>query len=497
LVPINPAEEFVFTSEQQVLANRATGTIQQQATSKVVPIYTAFSTFIQDEWKVNERLSASLGLRWDINPAPHSSQGPSPYTLNQITDLATAQLAPAGTSLWNTDWLGFAPRVGIAYQLHQDPNHATVLRAGFGIFYDMGNTEGSIGYQGEGIKSLSRIASASFPLTSAQLVLPPPSITPPYANTVYAFDPNLKLPYSLQYNLALEQAVGKDQTVTFNYVGSGARRLLTLFISEPAKLGNPNFASTGELGLTQGRASSSYNSLQIKYQRSLTQGLQALASYAWSHSIDDASNNFGIYELLRSNSDFDIRHNLQVALAYQVPTFSSGKVEQSLLGQWGADLRLQARSSLPVNILGAYTFDPVTGQYFSFQPNRVSGKPLYLFGSQYPGKRVINYDAFQAAAAGTDGDVPRNAANSFDAVQLDAAIHRDFHLHDAFGLQFRAAAFNLLNHPMFGAIYNYLAYGPKEFGYAYSTLNSYLGGLNPLYQVGGPRSLQLSLKLMF
>lgn len=496
LVPVNPEEEFVFTSEQQVLTNQAfEAIVVQQAATAVVPIYTAFSTFIQDEWKVNDRLSASLGLRWDINPAPHSAQGPSPYTLNQITNLATAQLAPEGTPLWKTDWLGFAPRVGIAYQLHQEANRATVLRAGFGMFYDMGNAEGSEGYNGEGIKSLARIEPASFPLTSAQLVLPPPSTTSPYANAVYAFDPNLKLPYSFQYSLALEQAIGKDQSITFNYVGSGGRKLLAQVIVYPGRVGNPNF--TTDLVLTQGRASSSYNSLQVKYQRNLTHGLQALTSYTWSHSIDDASSNFGLYELLRANADFDIRHGLQAALTYEVPRLSSGGFEQALLAQWGVDLRLQARSSLPVNIIGAYNFDPVTGEYLSLQPNRVPGQPLYLYGSQYPGKRIINYYAFQSAAAGTNGNVPRNAANGFDAVQLDTAIHREFHLHDALGLQFKAEAFNLINHPIFGAIYNPLADGPKLFGYAYSTLNSYLGGLNPLYQIGGPRSLQLSLKLMF
>jgi hypothetical protein len=65
------------------------------------------------------------------------------------------------------------------------------------------------------------------------------------------------------------------------------------------------------------------------------------------------------------------------------------------------------------------------------------------------------------------------------------------------GLQFRAEAFNLFNHPAFGSIYNQLADGPQLFGQAYGTLNSSLGGLNPLYQTGGPRSLQLSLRLHF
>ncbi|MFC5862181.1 carboxypeptidase regulatory-like domain-containing protein [Acidicapsa dinghuensis] len=498
LTPINPEAEYVFSSEPQILASTTAVTVvQQQAPTAVKPVYTAFSTFVQDEWKVSSRLSTSLGLRWDINPAPHSSEGPSPYTLNQITDLLTAELAPEGTPLWHTDWLGFAPRVGVAYQLHQDPNRATVLRAGFGIFYDMGNTQGSEGYQGIGIRSLTRLSSASFPLTSSQLQVPPASAAAPYTSTVFAFDPNLRLPYSLQYNLGVEQALGKQQSVTFNYVGSGGRKLLTLFSSLPGRVGNPNFASSGELELTQGRASSNYNSLQIKYQRALIHGLQGLASYTWSHSIDDDSSNFAVYELLRSSSDFDIRHNLQAALTYDVPIIQTSRLQRALLSEWGLDLRLQARSSLPVNVTGSLTIDPSSGDYMTFQPNYVSGQPLYIYGERYPGKRVINYSAFQTAAADTNGDLPRNVVNGLDAVQLDAALHREFLLEKGVSLQFKAEAFNAFNHPIFGAIYNSLNDGPNEFGYAYSTLNSFLGGLNPLYQVGGPRSLQLSLKLLF
>ena len=93
--------------------------------------------------------------------------------------------------------------------------------------------------------------------------------------------------------------------------------------------------------------------------------------------------------------------------------------------------------------------------------------------------------------------MPRNAARAFDAVQADVATHRTFPIHDRLNLQFRVEAFNLLNHPQFGAIYNQLSSGPALFGYSYNTLNSQLGGLNPLYQIGGPRSLQVMLRLAF
>ena len=140
------------------------------------------------------RLSLSLGLRWDVDPAPGTAMGLAPYTVTQVTSLATTQLAPAGTPLWKTTWSNFAPRLGIAYQVRQSAGHETVVRGGFGMFYDTGNTQGTEGLLGVGLGSHVQYSGVSFPLTSAQLQLPAPSAAAPYNNTVFAFDPNLKLP---------------------------------------------------------------------------------------------------------------------------------------------------------------------------------------------------------------------------------------------------------------------------------------------------------------
>jgi hypothetical protein len=296
--------------------------------------------------------------------------------------------------------------------------------------------------------------------------------------------------------VALDQALSRRDSLTINYVGSGARKLLTSFIIFPGQLGNSNFAPSTELYSTKGRASSGYNSLQAKYQRNVAQGLQALVSYTWSHSIDNASTNFGIYTLLRASSDFDIRQNLQAAATYVTPKLNRSVRVASLLNDWGIDLRFQARTALPVDVIGTRRLDASTGTYLQYQPNLVPGQPLYMSGHEYPGGRAINFGAFVAAASGVQGDAPRNVARGLGEVQLDAAIRREFPIHDQLKLQLRAEAFNILNHPMFGSIYNYLVYGPNEFGRAYNTLNSN-GSLNSLYQVGGPRSLQLSLKRLF
>jgi|HubBroStandDraft_6_1064221.scaffolds.fasta_scaffold00663_15 hypothetical protein len=507
-------EEYAeFPSEAAVLINNvgSSGVIEafSSAPSPVEPLYKNFSAFAQDEWKATSRLSLSMGLRWDVNPAPTNLSGPSPYTLNQITNLDTAQLAPAGTPLWKTDWRGFAPRLGGAYQLRQTPGRETVLRAGFGMFYDMGNALGSSGFQAIGFGSNAIFSNVSFPLTSAQVTLPAPSIAPPYSNVVSAFDPNLKLPYTLEWNVALQQAVGSKQAITISYVGSAGRRLLETYFVDPEANPYLGFAAGGGgANITKNGQTSDYDALQVQFQRTLSHGLQALASYTYSHSIDDASSNFGLVDLQeRASSDFDIRHNFQSALTYDVPGEYSNPFLSGLLKHWSLDTRVTARSGLPVDVVGPQAFDPGTNTFVHFHPNLVAGEPLYLYGSQYPGARIINYNAFNVPTFGpgfdSEGDTPRNYARGFGAWQLNFGIRREFPIHERLHLQFRAEAFNLFNHTAFSGVYGNLSYGPYNpatlfgFGGATDTLNNTLGGLNALYQTGAPRSLQIALKLIF
>ena len=508
------ASEFAdFPSEASVLANNvgSSGFISafSQLPSPVEPLYKNFSAFAEDEWKTTTRFTLSLGLRWDVNPAPGNLSGPSPYTLNEITNLNTAQLAPEGTPLWKTDWRGFAPRFGGAYQLRQAPGRETVLRAGIGVFYDLGTVTGSNGFSGVGFVSQGTFSNVGFPLTSVQMTLPPPSVSPPYNAPVFAFDPNLKLPLTLQWNVAIEQALGRKQALTLSYLGSVGRRLIELYRVDP--MSNPYLGSgAGGNGafITKNGPSSDYDALQVQFQRTLSHGLQGVASYTYAHSIDNASSNFGLSDLLeRASSDFDIRHNFQAALTYEIPGEYSHSIVSALLEHWAFDARVTARSALPVDVIGNYSVDPTTFESVSFHPNLIPGQPLYVYGPQYPGGRVINYDAFNVPTSGpgfdSEGNAPRNYARGFGAWQMNIAIRRELPIHERLHLQFRAETFNLFNHPAFSGIGNGWTYGPYNtqyyygFGGASSTLNNTLGGLNALYQTGGPRSLQLALKLLF
>lgn len=483
---------FTYPSSAAVLANTSTyGYAQTYGTTPPIGTFTNFSAFAQDEWKVSNKLHASLGLRWDVNPPPTGN--PQPYTLNQITNLATSALAPQGTPLYHTDYLGFAPRVGLAYQLRQTPGHMTVVRAGFGVFYDVGDTLALLGvFGGVGIGAFTEYVGAGFPLTPAQMAPPAGSTATPYNNLVEAPDPNLRLPYTLQYNASLQQQLGSNQSLTISYVASGGRKLL--YDSNPVPANNPNFAKGVGPDLILNGASSSYNSLQVQFQRQVAHDLEAIASYTWSHSIDNLTSDANVYTyLLRGNSDYDVRHNFTGALSYEPTTHLEG-ISGAIVNHWGIDLRQTARSGLPVDIYAGYTY-LTNGQMVYQRPNYISSVPLYLSVAGTPGGRVVNLSAFPTSPTGI-GNEPRNFVRAFDAWQSDLAIRREFPIHDRLNLQFRAESFNIFNHPNFGTIQNMTTAG-SLFGKASNTLNTSLGGLNSLYQTGGPRSLQLALRLSF
>lgn len=485
-----------YLSEAAVLSNSPAGLIVYKQSIDMKDLTPNFSLYAQDEWKVTNRLSASLGLRWDVNPAPTDVNGNQPYTVTQITNLATTTAAPKGTALWKTAYGNFAPRLGLAYQLFRQPGYETVVRAGGGLFYDTGSAQSAQGYYGIGTTGVG-FYSGGFPATQAQVQsTPAPSAAAPYNAPIFAYDPNLKPPYTEEWNGAVEQSLGRAQTLTVNYVGSSSHRLLVQRLYEPQVYGNTAFSSGNGLYITNNAAKGNYHALQARFDRKMMQGLQLLASYTWAHNLDTATSNFLVYTLEKGPSDYDIRNNFQTALSYEVGGHWSNPAVAYALQHWAIEGRVSARSALPVDITQQTSGVTSSGTSIIYHPNRVANQPLYVTGSQYPGGRAINYNAF-AVTNNTEGNAGRNSARAFDAVQTDLTLRRDFPIRDALGVEFRMEGYNVFNHPIYGSIYNSLSSGASLFGQAYGTENSQLGGLGSLYQVGGPRSLQASLKVHF
>ena len=243
---------------------------------------------------------------------------------------------------------------------------------------------------------------------------------------------------------------------------------------------------------------SDYNALQAQFQRRLAQGLQALGSYTWGHAIDYGSQD-GAFPYTRGNSNFDVRQSISAAFSYELPTQYQQPIARKFLNGWALDTRFAARTGFPVTLDGPRRINPATLQSYNAGLDLVGAQPLYDYG-QFPGGRRINPEAFALPAADQVGSAPRNFVRGFGAWQMDLAIRREFPLHEALKLQLRAEAFNIFNHPNFGTINSThcAASDPLcTFGQATSTLAQSLGGLSPLYQLGGPRSVQFALRVVF
>jgi hypothetical protein len=492
-----------YYNAQQLLSNSPQLYSAYRSSGDMAPVYKNFSLFLQDEWTVTSRLRLSLGVRWEVSPAPRDAGGNQPFTVDQITDLTTTRLAPQGTELWKTTWNNFGPRVGIAYQLRPTGNYQTALRVGAGLFHDTSSVQASEGYwYGVGITGSVNLNNRPFPLTASELQnipAPSPVLTPSSSSNVFAFDPNLKLPYALQWNSTIEQQLGPSQVLTMSYVGSAGRRMLIAREFFPDRLGNPNFPpGAAYLYATMNGASSSYHAFQMQFRRHYAKGLQLLSSYTWSHAIDDASSNFTLNSQQRASANFDLRHNFQTALSWDLPGTYNSRLAGALFRGWGLDSRISLRSAMPVDIVAS---NQVTsgGLQYSPHPNLVSGQPLYVHVENAPGHRVINPAAFSIAPGGAEGNAGRNVARGFGSSQTDLALRREFTVTERIRATFRAEAFNLFNQANFGAINTNLqtATATRPFGWATGTQAAQLGGMNPLYQVGGPRSLQLALRLQF
>jgi hypothetical protein len=503
-----PIASYEYSSKSNVATNGAS--IFVDALAPAYPLYKNFSAFAQDEWRALPRLSFSLGLRWEVNPPPGVTQGLEPYTI-QGSGPDTWTLAPQGTPLWHTTWYNFAPRLGVAYTLRNAPGRETVVRGGGGVFFDTGQLNGSQGFGGPGFSAFTTVPGSFGVPPAIPAIVNPPSLS----DFMFAvgFAPHLQLPYTLQWNASIEQALGRSQAFTVSYVGAHGSRLEQQNQFFPASNPSRAFFVFVENGLT-----SDYDSLQVQFRRRLSRGLTALASYTWSHCLDYGSSDFQLgYQ--RGNCDFDVRSSFSGAFSYDAPNVGGKGFSSAVLHGWGLDDRFTARTGFPVNIGGPTFSDPVTGQQMPTGVDLVAGEPIYLYGVNCasvlqglndlkpgqgcPGGRAINPNAF--AQVPTDpntgaplrlGTAPRNFVRGFGAWQMNLAIRRDFQIYERLKLQFRAEAFNVFNHPNFGNIDPGFG-GSPTFGQATATLANSQRILSPLYEFGGSRSMQFALKFVF
>jgi hypothetical protein len=172
------------------------------------------------------------------------------------------------------------------------------------------------------------------------------------------------------------------------------------------------------------------------------------------------------------------------------------------------DTIIVARSATPVDLIGGFN---LTGFFSNLRPNLIPGIPLYLDDPTAPGGKLFNNvidpsrpgckGPFCPATQGRHGTLGRNVLRGFPVSQVDFALRRQFNFSEHVNLQFRTELFNVFNHPNFADPVNSLT--NANFGRSTAMLGTSLGsggvagGFTPLYQIGGPRSLQFAMKLQF
>jgi len=468
----------------------------------------SYNFFINDSWRARRNLTLTAGLRYEYNTPPVDADDRA-----TVYDVNTGTLVAVGTngvprSGFHPDKNNFAPRVGFAWTVGHD--EATVIRGGYGVYYDQSPfaPAEALYFNFPYFDNNLFFSLPGLPLTLSN---PFPSFFPfPLPDSALAIQRDLRTGYMQHWNFNVERLIGSKNVLEVAYVGSKGTKLLTardINQPQPSVLPpglpivprpNPRF---DDIDLLESRANSNYNALQAKFQRRLSKGFSALASYTWSKSIDDASNFFSSagdpnfpqnsYNVRaeRGRSNFDVRQRLSVSYSYLFP-FGEGRQFLSDDG-WVTKLftgwetfgivTLQTGRPFTVALLSEIdnsgTGRSILGFGANDRPNVVGNPEL---GSPTP-NRWFNTAAFAFPAPGTFGNAGRNILDGPGYQNVNASLVKNTHLTEQVNLQFRAEFFNLFNHPNFNLPDNFL--GSPTFGVISSARE--------------PRHIQFGLKLLF
>lgn len=468
----------------------------------------SYNFFVNDSWRVTQRLTLTGGLRYEFNTPPVDADNRA-----TLYDVTTRQLVPVGTgnmprSGFSADRNNFAPRVGFAWTLGDE--RATVIRGGYGIYYDQSAFAPSeaLYFNAPFFDNNIYFSLPGLPLTLSN---PFPSFFPfPLPDSALAIQRDLRTGYMQHWNFNVEQELWSGSVVEAAYVGSKGTKLLTARdINQPAPSAlppglpvvprpNPFF---DDINLLESRANSNYKALQVKFQQRLTKGLTALASYTLSESVDDASNFFtsagdpnfpqNSYNVAaeRGRSNFDVRHRMSFSYSYALP-FGKGRAYltdngalSTILSGWETFGIVTLQSGRPFTVALSSEIDnsgtgrSVLGFGANDRPN-VSGDPSLANPTT---ARWFNTNAFVFPTPGTFGNAGRNILDGPGYQNVNLSLLKNTAITERVNLQFRAEAFNLFNHPNFNLPDNFL--GSPTFGRISSAKD--------------PRHIQLGLKLLF
>jgi outer membrane receptor protein involved in Fe transport len=509
--PSQYSQTVAYYSPADLQSGIATIDIAQSA-DQVTVHQQDVALFLEDSWHATPRLTVNAGLRWDIDPAPYGVDGQSLYAVQDTTNLSTATLAPAGTALYPTRYNQFQPRLGVAYVASTVPGKETLIRAGFGTFYVPAS---DTGLQATNFFPHNRAVVNYSQLWYSNPAAPIPATAgPPYPQqNLLAYDPGFVTPRTFQWNVSVQQNLGARRTFTLGYVASAGRNLSRLASYAGSSYGSRFLNLTKYYPVD----TSDYDSLQASYVQQLNFGLQVLANYTWGKALDTNSGdtlltndpNFISLAGERGPSTFDQRNTANIALDWNLPKLKQGyRVAKAVLNGWAADSIFQAHSGNPLTV--TFTKSTLPQGSAVLRPDIVPGQPLYIASATAFGGRKLNAAAFSPAYALIAGN-PRLQGNEsrgqftnlgFD--ELDFTIRREFRIGERVALQYRCEVYNLPNQTSYappptsiGTVSSALKFSSTSaFGIPTGTYSATTqsGGF---FGVGGPRSVQMALRLSY
>ena len=467
----------------------------------VYPTYRNYSAYGQDTWRATDRTTVTYGLRWDLNPAPTTRKGPKPFALSDSSVAGVTQNEP----LYPTRWFNLAPRFGVAYLSDDTPGREMVLRAGLGMFHDLGYGIVDSAFFGAPYSNVRTISEAAFPLAATYLSAPSLPPTRPYGQ-ITTGSSSLQSPVIYQFNGTWEKNFGSGTMLS---IGAAKTKGTKLMRTET----QPSYSAAYDvLRLATNGASSDYNGMQIQFRRRMSDAFQAQWSFTWAHSIDTASSDSGFgsgFASLfgngeRGSSDYDVRKNLSMSGSIRMPAARRGILLYPLR-HWYLDFMVAARTGLPFDIQGVSSDTSSSGSttnrglFANVRPNVVSSA-IWIVDSNVPGGKRLNKGAFEVPSGYEQGNLGRNALRGFGFGQMDLSLRRMIPITERFQLSLAAQGYNITNHP------NFANPSPMEggnmsspdFGVVTRMMNqSFGGGVNALYRSGGPRSMEFSVRFQF
>jgi len=456
----------------------ARGFLQEPYTLSVIE----HGMFVQDDFKVNNRLTLNAGLRYEIFKSPTEEQD----RLANF-DYETFRLVYAGeggttrSANKKTHYGNLAPRVGLTYDLTGDAR--TILRTGFGITYfpDPHSASNLLGINVPFAIS-QNVNHETNPLDMSKLRTiadPFPAIVPVKPQTtaeLIAANPRVQghsfeneTPYAEQWHLGVERQLFSSMLVELSYVGSAGKHLILCYNPNEVQPGSGSQASrrllqpiatVNNMLQCDPRNQSTYNAGTIKVQRRFTDGLQFLVSYTYGKSLDyggsaaSGGGAVGNGETITNiaawhgPSGFDTRHRAVVSYVYELPWgpnrtwLKEGGVLGAIVGGW----QLAGITTLTTGRPFSVSLQTGVNNGAPSWPNRIASGEL--------DKPTVDLwfdpNAFVAPPPNTYGDAGRGILYAPGHVNFDTSLSKRFSLFGRSNAEFRWDAFNLFNHPGFG-----------------------------------------------